>query len=282
MVNDVNGMRMSLYVFVRWSEESEEFWLSKIQARCSILGQAEVQSCHFDEACWNHPPERSWSSQDLLSGRRWQNKCPHIATPLWTNLSWWLWSLNSHVFNISHREHDTSNKANSAKPQNDQDEPANWAATTATCLPWCPWKARLLKKDALNRLDHLAPNLQTTHYSSLFIVIHHYSGISHEHLQNLWRRLQRNVSEGEHGVTWEASPNKPTGPKDEKEWPQANIAQGSGHNYHSFHDPHSWETAKTRTDNEVSTHVNSCVNAFQYVSVTGTYRTYIIYRHRCK
>ena len=109
------------------------------------------------------------------------------------------------------------------------------------------------------------------HYSSLFIIIHHYPGISHEHLQNLWRRRQRNVSEGEHGVTWEASPNKPTWPKDEKEWRQANIAQGSGHNYHSFHDPHSWETAKTRTDNEVSTHINSCVNAFQYVSVTGTY-----------
>jgi len=39
------------------------------------------------------------------------------------------------------------------------------------------------------------------HFSSLFIIIHHYPGISHEHLQNLWRRLQRNVSEGEHGVT---------------------------------------------------------------------------------
>ena len=114
------------------------------------------------------------------------------------------------------------------------------------------------------------------HYSSLFIIIHHYPGISHEHLQNLWRRLQRNVSEGEHGVTWEASPNKPTWPKDEKEWRQANIAQGSGHNYHSFHDPHSWETAKTRTDNEVSTHINSCINAFQYVSVTGTYIIIII------
>ena len=57
-----------------------------------------------------------------------------------------------------------------------------------------------------------SPRTKFTNFTNytLFIIIHHYPGISHEHLQNLWRRLQRNVSEGEHGVTWEASPNEPT------------------------------------------------------------------------